>query len=362
MVSIIYCGILYSLEVASLALYDDIELLKQVAMLNKANQEAIMTWKGKVSFISTTIRKKTAIMDIEDNYNINYAYDKKLDKTMFFCMRLYSKGISKGENVDDKKPLYYGGIRCPEGIYTRGPWQEDGQNTDSVRHNTVFNKRDDFQHSDFSISFMPFRYFNLQQMNTNDRLMFFYNGMKNNSIKSLKVTRQNDIVTLHALDSTKSGSRSTVGKYVFDLAKGGNPILVEVTVPGEWKYKSENTFEFINNVWVPSAVQVENISIENESTVSESRVKITWLEQQINMPVNPQLFDIDQIGTQKGDKVIDRRTQVEYRYDENLELPSLPAKGRFWSYFMVAGLIVTALLVILLVRVRLSKRAQETKP
>ncbi len=326
---------------------DNYELLKQVALANKANQEAIMTWKGRVSFVTFSTSTKLAIENLEQHYNIEYTYDRFQDKTLFVCTRQLRKGIMDGNNIEDNKPSYYGGLRLSDGIYTRGPWQAIDE---YARPNLIFKKRDDSAHSDFSIDYIPFRYFNVQQMDTFSRMMFFYEHMKGQSAIGKKVTRRNNIVSFdNILTSSESGVVTSIGKYEFDLSRGGNPILVEVIVPDEWHYKSENTFELINNIWVPKTVYVESKSLQNGKVVDISRVKIDWKEQQLNMEIDPQVFDLEKIGVQQGDRVIDRRTNVEYRYDESLKLPGVAKPGRFWTTAAVLGMGGAALLIALLV-------------
>lgn len=339
---------MFYVAVSSNEIKGDIELLKTLALMNKANQDAIMTWKGRVSFITTLTSSDLDIIGMESHYNIEYAYDISKNTSMYYATQTLKRGKRGGKEFYEDDYVYHAGIRLPEGIYTRGPWRAHDDDGSSMQPNLIFKQNDDHKQSDFSVQFNAYRYFNIHGMNAYNRLMFYYDVANNNPNKDITITNENNVVTIVIQSSLKSGTNAT-SKYVFDLNKGGCPLLIEVIMPNESEYRAECSFQKYDTIWVPVSAQVYAKTYKNGEMVSITELKLNWLEQELNKYIHADTFDAKTIGTKKGDKVIDRRTNVEYRYDESLKLPGVAKPGRFWTTAAVLGLGGAALLIALLV-------------
>ncbi len=292
--------------------HGDAELLRAVAMKNKANNEAILTWKGNVIIHDST--KRTDGYDREVERKASFAFGR-VEDAVRWCMETSAvRFIDGGKSVPDPEAGYYGGMLKDDRYYTYKIYKKEKR---YKSHHLVILDKKRARGEMFALNFDPTYFLKDHGEDIPQRLMFLYKKANAPKLHDWFVTRDGNLVTV------ETRSDGTVNRYVFDLSKGGSMVSYygkDANDEEKWTYD----FEQKGGVWVLKAVdQTHEYGMSADVKVCSWK-RIEWIENIVNESLDPDEFSFDKLGVKPGDWVHDTFSGVVFRYKEGSG--PLPAK------------------------------------
>jgi hypothetical protein len=315
----------------------DPELLRLVAVENRANRESILTWRCEAHFVTRHVENSPRLKaDLTQHCHGEFMYDRRTNRFMFVRTRTLEKGLRDGKPVDDSRPLTWGTIVTEDEVFVALPYH--GRDKDEPLK--PFLKIDEpSKHQRSSITgpdLDPFAYLEVQDFDVYKRLMAFHATATEPWPGSRTVRREGNRI---ALEMKTNG----IGRYVFDLDQGANP--TEVLAEGQGiKTHSVREFAKVDGIWVPRS---DTSTYQNGQQGRSVEVTVNFTKHVLNKPLPADAFAPERLGIRKGDLVRDARTRVEYRFEGT---PGLGLAGllKTWKPLVVLGCLVLALIVCLI--------------
>lgn len=285
----------------------DVELLRTVAMQNKANNEAIVTWKGEAVIHDVDTMTDGYHREIERT--VSFAYGR-VEGSVRWNMEI--RGIRcfiGGKDVSDLEIGSYSGMFKDKRFYRyRIPQREKHHKW----HHLVIFDRKVARGQELSRNFDPTYFLKDHGENVADRLMGLYKLAKRSKLKKWSISRKGDLVTLEARFGKGNGN---INRYVFDISKGGSMVSYygkDSTNEENWAYG----FEKMDGVWVLKQLDRRH-TYKNKHGVKVTRTKkIKWKKNIINKPLDANEFSLGRLGIKPGDWVHDTLAKVNFRYRE----------------------------------------------
>lgn len=331
--SLVAALILMILQPAACAqIVGDIELLKRVAVESRANRDAIQTWQGEAELKTRFIAKVDGGgSDITRLSRVEFAYERATNRLMYLHTQTEEKGTKGKEIVADTQVSSWGRITTDDMEYSVQPWRGDLKGRAQSRPVLVLEARSKQKRGEFGPEFDPFLSLEVQGLDVYQRLMGFYDHAA--ELKRGKTTvAQTDNRVVLSFDTGSIQSR-----YVFDLAKGANPVEVE-TADKNIKRFATRQFQRVNGIWLPSRASA---TYKAETQGIETELTIVFTNHVLNKSIPAEEFIPEKLGIRKGDLVRDRRTGIEYPFEGS---PGLSGGwwNKYWRYVVVCSLVLLA--------------------
>jgi len=292
------------------AVHGDAELLRAVAMQNKANNEAILTWKGNVIIHDSA--KRTDGYDREVERKASFAFGRVEDAVRWCMDTSVVRCIVEGKSVPDPEAGYYGGMLKDDRYYNYKIYEKEKPY--KWHHLVIFDKKRATGEM-FALNFDPTYFLKHHGADIPERLMFLYKEANNPKLHDWSVTRDGNLVTV---ETRPDGN---VNRYVFDLSKGGSMVSYygkDAKDEEKWTYD----FEKKGEVWVLKAVDQTHEYAMSAGVKVSSRKRVEWIDNIVNESLDPDEFTFDKLGVKPGDLVHDTLSGVVFRYKE--ESSSVP--------------------------------------
>jgi hypothetical protein len=334
---------------ATAQIVGDVELLKQVAVLNRANREAISTWEGQAR-IETRHRTNVggSASDTIRVSGVEFAFDRASKRLMYVRTQTEERVTKGGEVVVNRQTRSWGRILTDDIVYEVQPWEGEPNRGGQARPVLLLDAPSKQMRGDFGPDFTPFLYLEVQGIDVYQRMMGFYDHAAELKRGKTSVARDGRRVVL----DFDTGNIASV--YVFDLDQGANPVEVRVR-DKNIRRTSTREFQLVSGVWLPSRASAMH---QHDAQGIDTEVKVVFTKHSVNKSISAEEFMPERLGIRKGDLVRDRRTGVEYYFEGS---PGL-ARGwwlRNWRNVVVgaAGLLA-ALFTFLAWRIRRSRRQE----
>lgn len=283
----------------------DKELLKTIALANKANFESILTWKSDVNE-----ERKLTIGDSFQrilNSNCEMVYDQleqavRWNKTPqeYF---IEENGKRKTDPTDNT--TYYQSSMLKKSYYYNyeGNPQEDPNN-----RIYILNINDaKMSRSLSNYSFDPRLLLTLNGIPIYNRLMSIYDNANNPEGSVWYISRTENLITLEL-----KNNNSIEDRYIFDISKGGNLV--------EWYNKANNvvnerkcTYENTSGSWILKTYYKTNTDTRREDIEITTRL-LKWDNSVVNVPLKNGEFTIEEMGIKNGEEIQDHIAGMSYRY------------------------------------------------
>lgn len=317
----------------------DSRLLQQVALTERANQQAIQTWQSEANVESLLVGAiRGEHWNISDTYKVDYDFDRSTNRSRFLWTQLSETGKKGSKQVDDKTIMREGAIRTEDAVYRLDAWSPPPPGRE-VRKYLRIVASSDRHRGEMSSDFDPFVFFTISSgLDVHDRLIFYFEhrDAHKSRIGEISVTRSGNRVTL------KESAPIVQTTTTFDLDQGGNAVFQHSNDDEVETYR-DRTFEQVSGVWVPKSVSFRHL---NKKTGVRSEQKVTWTHQRVNQELPEGIFALESLGIHKGDRIIDTRTGVEYFYDSTQS--PLPERRKAQAKTLVVTAVAGCLALLLL--------------
>lgn len=318
----------------------DRELLRLVAVQNRANRDAIITWSGSLQESQHLVgRFGTDDVDLVREWQVDYSFDRVRRLYAVRYRQLRESGKKNGQPFTDDTLVTWGAIRLPD-VFLRVPhWREPVAPDDRpMRPDLVLCNLADERKNIMSPDFDPFHFFMIISSDTHDRLMAFYKASLDPARQPIPtlVERKGNLV------SVRIGIEPVTELSVFDLDQGANPVEIDGKGSNH-RNVIKTSFVQVSGVWVPATASI----VSRHNSGPQSDRTLTWTSNNINKDLDEHAFSPTWLGIRKGDKVRDKRTGAEYLYDEETDPLTPPRRSRTWVYAVVGGAGLLTLLLML---------------
>jgi thiol-disulfide isomerase/thioredoxin len=324
-------------------LRDHVELLRYVAAQNQQNKGKIRTWKGMATVEDRESADEEGV-GYDSSTTVGFVFDQarksvRWNETLDKWMR-----IERGQRIPQATPQIFNGMVTPGGLYRFA--QSDDVLDDSDKRPMVLTIcepddgswgrlvkdsygrqqppfRDFNPMAGFDVGMFPFGDFSV--LSSIDFLMLrgglgqdlsVYLALADSpGLAGIKVILSGDTIMIDI------GDADVCVRYTLSLSQGCNPIACDSILPvghSEWRW----TYESVDGIWVPKTFSETS---HRKGKCDEQR-KVTFVENRVNLSVEPGAFDLYRLGIQVGDKVVDQRTGQEYIYLGEDSVPN-PAKA-----------------------------------
>ncbi|HMP02982.1 MAG TPA: hypothetical protein PKD86_03825 [Gemmatales bacterium] len=335
----------------------EIELLEQLIVQRRANWEAIRTWQGEVSKqarIQTRVRDSR--WDLRRTYHITHFFDRASDQYLFTHDCTLETGFKGDQAPDGEYSIAIAKLRVADTWYTFGPWHYKGRKVEGgtrpdVRP-TLTTDSSSTAHPVVGDHFDPFYFLGIQGSMGEKGLSYWIENREELG-DSLKIAHQGAMVVI---ESGKKQEGMIHAVYKFDLQGGGNLVDLEVNGPQGYHSRVQSRFERIAGVWLPVEA---SFVLEIPDRESRNHVTLKWISNVVNEPLPKDAFSWHRLGVRKGDRVFDRRTNVEYTFDgeEETTVAAAGAAASRWPWVVGTGSAAVLLALLgLWLRRRLSAR------
>ncbi|MHB1037353.1 MAG: carboxypeptidase regulatory-like domain-containing protein [Pirellulales bacterium] len=281
-------------------LRDNLELLRYVLMTCRQNQAKIRTWQGKATIASREAYETRAI-GVDYSANAQFVFDRAR-KSVRWNTTLEQWTVSrKGVKEPQPVPQISNGMQTPAGFYRVD--QGDSPVNPARRPLPLTIDSPDVSFGRMQYDFNPLHYYSLDPPYGSlvELLSNYLARTSEPAIAMIKVIREGDLVTIEQLRSAS---------YSISLSQGCNPVryisqLSQSTRECHW------TYELRDGIWLPKT-WTETIHEQNTRDLER---KVTFVENRVNQPVEPEAFSLSRLGLKPGDNVDDRRTGQKYQYE-----------------------------------------------
>jgi hypothetical protein len=296
--------------------HGDVDLLKRVAMLYKANFESLLTWRGEA---------REEIMATQgDRYDYllrndcTFVYDQLRDAARWnkepqehHCVfegkaQRDLNAVANAKMIKERSTYdYQGGVGLD--VEGRPTYHLIVGGMDRLENWDTFNldPRQLFAFSDGEPVHL--------------RLMMLHENATNPQLHEYYVKREGDLVTLEV----QSGQDNcNTNRNVFDLARGGNMVDSYSKTP-----RAENvrtyTYEQKAGVWVLKSYKWTNTAVREGADLRTTRF-VEWSNSIVNVPFEEDEFTLEKLGVKPGTYIHDHNIGMRYVYGgpvDDLELP-----------------------------------------
>jgi hypothetical protein len=289
--------------------HGDVELLKTVALKNKANFESLLTWKGEVFE-----ERKSTTGDWKD-YMLNnkciFAYDRLQNAVRWNKEPQESRYIKHGELRIDISAKYNSAMFKDQYYYRYKGWQRPDETT---YHLLVIGRPIIAKGMENHGLDPRFLMGDPSYRTVYDKLMDIINKANDPKSPEWYMKRNEDLVVLEQ----SSGDIET--KRVYDLSAGGN--LVEFyQKTSNAENAREYTYEEKSGVWILKSYKRKNITYRRNGDFSKSTRILNWSNSVVNVPFEEDEFAVEKLGLKHGDRVSDLRIDKGYIYEGTLLEP-----------------------------------------
>ena len=290
-------------------------MLRIMAVGHGVNISKIVTWRGwaSVSHVAVGRSGRKAC----ERHSVVFTYDRELGATRWnwTCQefRVAQEGVESSQPQFVKNTMLKGGARYE---YSRP--QRDSKKPRGLSITQADSRRTNNMTTDFD----PLRYFRGGKCEMEKRLLFFADHAESAKLTT-KVTRDGDRVTL----DDRLGH--AVNRYTMDLSQGCNVVAYHAhgsRFSADWQYD----YERVDDVYVPKEVVIHIESADRKGRNSVVDRQVLFTKNLVNLPSDPGLFAIEQLGIRPGDGVYDERLGIAFRYGASsriLRELAAPAEG-----------------------------------
>lgn len=288
------------------------ELLRYMIFTYRENKAKIQTWQGKV-VVESQVSYKSQQSGDSYTCHVDFVFDRKQQSIRWNnTLEKWSK-IINGNDEPKAVPQIVNGMVTPEGFYQFG--RQGTEPGDPLKRplTLVIKPSDESQRirlESQNYDFLPLLYLDTPHGDVARGIVTYLGWTDNPNLDAIKVIHDGDHVTVDM------GTGDSYNRYTLSLSQGCNPISYESTGgnPGTSKWEYRWTYEQVDGVWLPKT-WTETIHAENDR--DEQRT-VTFVEHQLNQPVESSAFSLSSLGIEKGDLIQDRRTQpmTRYHYEE----------------------------------------------
>ena len=293
----------------------DVELLKTVAMKNKANFESLLTWKGEAFEERTSTQGDW--YDYMMKNKCTFAYDKLQEAVRWNKEPQEYRFINHGESMIPNLAIYNSAMFKDQSYYEySGQQQPDDRNKVAYYHLAIV---DPIVARGWQGHCLDPRYFFADPggATIHDKLMIIYNNANNPEQFEWYVKRVGDLVTLEVQFGEDNNKTE---KCVYNLSAGGNMVEYYNKTPNAENIR-EYEYEEKSGVWIQKSYKKMNITQRKNGEMSRSTRTINWSNSIVNVPFDEDEFTVEKLGLKRGDRVSDHRIGKGYIYDGTLIEP-----------------------------------------
>ncbi|MHB1034018.1 MAG: carboxypeptidase regulatory-like domain-containing protein [Pirellulales bacterium] len=294
-------------------LREQAELLRYVASTHRENKARIRTWQGQATLDHRNMSYRLAVGG-EYSAKIQFAFDRTRKSVWWNTTLDRLAHIRGGVKTPQPVPQVSNGMQTPEGLYRL---ESVGMFVDPAKRPLTLVIHPTDETSDARNRLRLYYEFNpLFFTETPDRdvardISSYLRSADDPERATTKVTREGDDVTIDmAIDM---GGNEFVDRLTVSLAQGCNPIRYAVgwAQPDGPTRQYRWTYELRDGIWLPKT-WTERHHSEGSLDVEN---KVTFVENRVNQPVEPEAFSLSRLGLKPGDNVDDRRTGQKYQYE-----------------------------------------------
>lgn len=332
----------------------DVELLKIAATAMRENRERIRTWRGEASVVDS-IRVGDSIRE-ETWSSATFAYDRMQNTTRWNWT--YGKGYTHDGDKKTARPdrqLGFDNAMIKDGMLYRlksikgTPDTRDGS-LDIGLYGDLGGVRRGVRSRDFD----PVYFLGCNK--GDEMLMFRYGHSSLKPWSCASVSRKQDLVVFEV------DTPVVLNRYTYDLSRGANLVAYEAVEKSQKDDSpvgsAHHAIEYAmqSGVWVPTTAKFEDTQYGTATTTIR---EVKWTESVVNEPLPADAFSLAKLGARRGDMLIDTRSNTRSRIqDEHLPPLTVDAPARSRT-FLIWGSVALLLVAILLVVVRLRRRASK---
>ncbi len=287
----------------------DKELLKTVALANKANFESILTWRSDVYEEQKATEGDSYKRTLNSQCIMVYDQLKQAVRWNKTPKEYLLEEDGKRKNYDmDNSTDYTSSMFINSTYYNYVSNRQPGDPNDKFYILTI----DDAKKAQglLNYTFDPRLLITLNGEPVYNSLMFFYEHAKD--VNNISVSRSGDIVTLEYLDNKLDDKR------VFDLSKGGN--LVEWYNKGTAENDRKCTYENKSGVWVLKTYYKTYSGQAQRGIDLETRL-LKFDNSVVNVPFKDDEFTVAKMGIKNGEMIQDHISGKIYKYDGTFQEP-----------------------------------------
>ncbi|MBN2183391.1 MAG: redoxin domain-containing protein [Sedimentisphaerales bacterium] len=291
------------------------ELLKTVALKNKANFDSILTWKGEAFEERTSTRGDW--YDYMMKNKCTFAYDQLRDAVRWNKEPQEYRFTNHGESM---VPIlaFYNSTMIKDRTYFNYYGNEQPNDKSKIDYYLVIGDpalaKGEQDHCLDPRVFLTYP----GGVTIHSRLMLLYNHANDKTEVGRSVKREGDLVILQFSDETR------MSREVYDLSAGGNMVdyyskspTVEITM--------NYTYEEKSGVWILKSFKKQNINHRKNGEVSKWARTTNWTNSVVNVPFEEDEFTMEKLGVKQGARVSDHRIPRVYIYKGTLiESPLSP--------------------------------------
>jgi len=286
----------------------DVELLKTVALKNKANFESLLTWKGEAFEERTSTRGDWYEFMIKNK--CTFAYDQLGDAVRWNKEPQEGRCIKNGEPRPDilGTSKNYNSKMLKDRTYFEYSGFEQPNDKSKVDYDLVIGEpamaKGEQDHC------LDPRYFLTYTggITIHRRLMLLYNHANDKTEVGRSVKREGDLVILQfSPDETK------MSREVYDLSAGGNMVEYYSKTPTV-EITKNYTYEEKSGVWILKSFKKKNINHRKDGEVSKWTRTINWTNSVVNVPFEEDEFTVEKLGLKQGDRISDHKIGMVYIY------------------------------------------------
>jgi hypothetical protein len=328
----------------------DPELLKSLSSACADQSARIVTWSGKAEILDSDLNSDDQRVLRERRAIASFTYSNDGDQLHFDQL------VQVQEDAGVKKFYRHAGIRTRNEFYRYGPVEVLGTARVAVRPFQINSQNRSFRADDFD----PFIF---NKVETGKRTVqefaeFYYNSRESREVFPTSVTKERSLVVVK-VTSRVNDPNAITWTFHFDLDQGGLPVYVKGgsdsgdDTQSEWR----NSFVAVDGTWLPEKL-VYRLT-DGRSRRIQSRVT-TFTEQQVNVRLKEDEFDVSSLPLQSGDKVLVDATGAWERVGlikppsvQPTEMPPVADERTSLTRFLFIGNLV---LIIILCAVFLGRR------
>jgi hypothetical protein len=291
----------------------DKELLRQAALLHRANWQRLRTWSGTA--IATDVRNEGGVEIQRTKSVVEFVCDFTQPRPRRRWNWTREELITTADGVSKTvvEPEITNGIIKDGVLYRVGPLLPKSQRFE-------LNVRDesDEERSPNSTDFDPTFYCGHRGGDLAKRFEFFLEHANSPDLIPVTVSREDDLV----FAVTKFGAENDcISRYVADLSKQGNLVHYYAAEP-QAGLTEEWTLSYIRvgGVYLPQSVDFVSVSPRRRF-----ERKLQWVTHVVNSELPPDAFELVKLGLRRGDKVRNNLTGTRYRIKSDAFPPARKA-------------------------------------
>jgi hypothetical protein len=307
-VCVVLAAVLLSCQQGFGGIEGNVELLRRVAEGHKANREKVLSWRGTVTLTSESDFAGGGGPPGMEGYRARdeglFVYEARTQATRWNSKRAESTVTREGKQEVPEGPQgYFSSGLMKDGVcYEVGPlsWDREG----NLRRRAMTITAGSWRGMGTLLN--PMYYLGEGGQDLDELLMSYVRKAGSDDVAGT-VSRTGDIVTLEV----RTGG--DVRRYQFDLAKGCN-LVNFLTASGSTTQNRTLEYEEVEGVFLPRRVAEGYVWKQAEGAESVSRREVEFVNEAVNVPVDPSEFELGKLGLEPGDWVRDERTKASYAY------------------------------------------------